>query len=92
MKKSLGRHKYKIKFVTKLRTQVDGWSDWKDTEYRIDVYKEIVTVEAKNMKHAQQLALKRAKGYYLSRRFNSGMCKWGKDNIKKVIRLYKDSQ
>lgn len=71
--------KYKVYFEVKWTEQVDGWTDWQDTEYEIHKRTEIVTVEADNMVSAKRKALKKSKGYY-----TRDLHHWHKDQIKRV--------
>jgi hypothetical protein len=77
-------YKYRVTFET--RYQVDGFTDWRDLEYRS--VRKVMMVEAKNLKHAERVALLKKPRYYCSGRIN-GWFDWNRFDIKKVTKVKK---
>lgn len=73
--------KYRVKFKTEV--QVDGWTDWRDTEYSTRT--ETVTVVAKNVKSARIQAVKKSHGYLGGWGYHQH--RWWSGNIVSVTRV-----
>lgn len=77
--------KYRVTFQTEV--QVDGFSDWRDTEH--EIFRQTVTVDARNVKHARKAAVKKAPSFCSRSWMGYRTFNWNDGNIKKVTRIKK---
>lgn len=74
--------KYKVFFRRRWQRQIDGWTDCRDREYKIEQRTESVTVQANNMNSAKTKALRKACGYWDNGRHRY----WEKEYIRYIKR------
>ncbi len=76
--------KYRVTFETQV--QIDGWTDFRDREYRTE--RETKTVEACSKTDAIKQAIKQSWGYHGPSYWGYGSySKWYPENVKKVTKI-----
>lgn len=84
--KNVRMYKYRVSFQTEV--QVDGWTDWRDREYK--KVRETVVVSAPSIEAAKKIAVKTSPGYSRPQYWGPNCTsKWTVENVKKVTKVVK---